>query len=373
MNTLNSYKTLGNYLIDKGIWFLQTAFGVKPKSMVSSIVLGYLANILPRDKFYFADGIYYYTTLDKIKDILKYDLTNDKKWVAEKFDCSISTDTAFALGLFCADGSMSFRKLNSFCGANWRIVNANKHFLKRAQRGLKKHWQNINFDIKLYDSYKKGTETNFGNRKHSLYCLDAKGKYGERKKFLKEFYQLIYLHNKKRVPSPLFDFIFDEVKTFIEGYWAGNGRKTTKGKSKFISIGKQSRWLLEGLEWLLFGLGWDYHITEAKKEYVLRYKEIPNNERKMFCDDFSLTIRANYREYYGLNCVGEFRMVELRNPSTDAHIGWHRCNCFFAEDGGVIKFYLLEAQNDNIIEITKDNLGKLVIGNWRYVLDSADF
>lgn len=177
MDKLNIYKTLGNTLINQGIWFLEKAFGIQTKEVSSSQVLPLLSQVVPTDKIYFCDQTYFYTTLEKIKDILKYDLVNDKKWVAEYFDC----------------------------------------------------------------------------------------------------------------------------------------------------------------------------------------------------DDFSLTIRANFREYYGLNCVGEARMVELRNTTTNAHIGWHRANFFFAEEGGVLKTYLLEAQNDIIVEVNKDNLNKITIGNWRYIINSLDF
>ena len=124
---------------------------------------------------------------------------------------------------------------------------------------------------------------------------------------------------------------------------------------------------------IYFADGIYYYTTLAQIKDILKYDTV--NDKKYVaeiydCDDFSLTIRASFREYYGLNIVGEARQTELRNAQTDKHIGWHRCNIFLAEDDGMLKPFLLEPQKDTIIEI-KD-INKLVIGNWRYVLNSVD-
>lgn len=106
-----------------------------------------------------------------------------------------------------------------------------------------------------------------------------------------------------------------------------------------------------------------YDTTNDKKYVIEQYD----------CDDFSLTVRNSFREYYGINCMGEIREIQIWLVDTGKLFTYHRANIFLAEDEGKLKVYLLEASNDRILEITKDNINNLVIGNWKYVLGRADF
>ena len=117
-----------------------------------------------------------------------------------------------------------------------------------------------------------------------------------------------------------------------------------------------------------------FYTTLQKVKDILKYDT--TNDKKYVaetydCDDFALTVRCSFREYYGLNSMGEGRMIEIKDAKSGKHIAWHRANVFFAEDNGILKPYLLEAQNDKIVEI-KD-INNIVIGNWRYVIALYDF
>jgi len=78
------------------------------------------------------------------------------------------------------------------------------------------------------------------------------------------------------------------------------------------------------------------------------------------CDNFAGSFTAYCADIYGLNTAGRFT-VELLNPETDEHIGYHRAVIIVDNK---LNCYLLESQSDEIVEIEKGVMP--VIGNWKY-------
>ena len=78
------------------------------------------------------------------------------------------------------------------------------------------------------------------------------------------------------------------------------------------------------------------------------------------CDNFAGSFSSYCADIYGLNSAALIT-VELRNPETDKHIGYHRV-CVIIDDK--LQCWLLETQTDKMILIEP---GKpLVIDTWRY-------
>lgn len=99
MTKRNLFKKLGNDLIVRGAWFLRKAFIVKVEKTTGA----YLKNLiaaktgLPANSTYLADRTYFYTDLETVKDILKYDLVDEKKYEAEKYDCDDFAQTIYSV------------------------------------------------------------------------------------------------------------------------------------------------------------------------------------------------------------------------------------------------------------------------------------
>lgn len=94
-----AYKKLGNTLIDKGAWFLQKSFDLNPEKVSGVFIRGLVSGktgISPNN-IYLADDIYYCVDLDKIKEILQYDLISEKEYESEKFDCDDFSQTIYAI------------------------------------------------------------------------------------------------------------------------------------------------------------------------------------------------------------------------------------------------------------------------------------
>lgn len=92
------------------------------------------------------------------------------------------------------------------------------------------------------------------------------------------------------------------------------------------------------------------HDWIDRRKYVVEYFD---------CDNFAENFRSHINEIYGLNTAGRLS-VELLDPKTKKHIGYHRCVIIVDNSCNV---YLLETQNDKYVEIAGSNP---VIGNWEY-------
>lgn len=93
----NQFKKLGNSLIVKGVWFVKHAFGVKPKTTTGSYLKGLITAKTGITNVRLADKTYYYVDIDTVKDILKYDLVDEKEYETEKFDCDDYAQTIYSI------------------------------------------------------------------------------------------------------------------------------------------------------------------------------------------------------------------------------------------------------------------------------------
>jgi len=85
------------------------------------------------------------------------------------------------------------------------------------------------------------------------------------------------------------------------------------------------------------------------------------------CDNFSGSFCAYCAEIYNLNTAGRFT-VELLNPETNAHIGYHRAVIIIDDKKDC---YLLESQTDEMVKIESGVMP--VIGKWKYKVNFVEF
>jgi hypothetical protein len=89
-----------------------------------------------------------------------------------------------------------------------------------------------------------------------------------------------------------------------------------------------------------------------KKEYIPEIFD---------CDNYAGYF-TNYASFiYELNSAGRLT-VELKDPNTGKHIGYHRCALIIDRN---LKCWLLETQTDQMVPMEKGN--PFVIDNWQYV------
>jgi len=352
----------------------------------------------------------YYNTVDKkiIQNFLLKNPVNNRKYITEYHDCPLPENYAYALGLFFADGTCGFRKNGS--GAFWAIHGKQKD-LEKAKKGLEERlFVDVSFDIKLYDSNKKGVITNYGIKKQDTYTLIVHAnKRGERLKFIKEFYKLFYRNGEKKTPSPLMECNMTSKKAFLDGALDGDGISNLEGKKirlitnklgvygliklmKDISwnptLSKENRtkkpmyyiginrrnephsFILETIknintEWvniknILSNVKYNHdntlnYIRKLEKEKYLisrrndndnRIKEVKLIKNFIFCDDFSYELMGDVSDWSSDLLFG---MVWGNNANGDAH-AWN----FFIDDKE--KLWFVEPQTDQIFEPTKEKI-----------------
>ena len=107
-----------------------------------------------------------------------------------------------------------------------------------------------------------------------------------------------------------------------------------------------------------------YHTTNIEN-----WKEIIKNDwtnKKIWtkdifdCDNFAGAFCAYCADIYGLNTAGRFT-VELLDPITDKHIGYHRAVIIIDNE---LNCWLLESQTDKFVKIEKGIMP--VIDEWKY-------
>ena len=94
-----------------------------------------------------------------------------------------------------------------------------------------------------------------------------------------------------------------------------------------------------------------------KKEYISEIFD---------CDNYAGSFSSHVADIYILNSAARVT-VELRNPTTDAHIGYHRA-CLIVDDK--LDCWLLETQTDKMIKIVPGVYP--VIDNWKYIFNYVD-
>jgi len=96
----NLFKKSGNFLIWEGVKMVKRAFNLKPKTTTSAYLKALVSGQTGGASVYCADRTYYYVNIDTVKEILKYDLTDEKEYEAEKYDCDDFAATIYAIFRF---------------------------------------------------------------------------------------------------------------------------------------------------------------------------------------------------------------------------------------------------------------------------------
>jgi hypothetical protein len=84
------------------------------------------------------------------------------------------------------------------------------------------------------------------------------------------------------------------------------------------------------------------------------------------CDNFAGSFTSYMADIYLLNSAGRIT-VQLREPTTNTLIGYHRCALIVDSK---LDCYLLETQTDELVKIVKGEFP--VLGKWKYVFQSFD-
>jgi hypothetical protein len=246
-------------------------------------------------------------------------------------------ETAWAYGLFFSDGSAGLGARGK--GGFWRIVNANRDYLKRAAIALAKIFPEFYFSIDSFDSYKKFFLTNLGPRQHKLYCLNAHLFYNHVnglkddliKRFRADFYNGLGI---KKVPSFILTGDTEVSAGFWDGVWAGDGQKdgnriTCKnkigtlglsmvlrkiGKVAYVTPDHEASRILghnqieEGKNWRIDGGDQEvFDVSTASGEFVAGDLAIKN------CDCFSILLCSILRNFIDANSV--FCAIGFLNPA----------------------------------------------------------
>lgn len=221
---------------------------------------------------YLVDQKYKTTSVQEVRKFLEKDETDEYKYTKTWFDCPIPLETAYAFGLFFADGYCNLRK-KGFAGASWSLTNTKKELLEKAKVGFEKIPEdNLNFFIKTYPCEKKGAKTNYGERKNSLYHLEVKVKErhndGVRGRFIRNMRDMFYVNNQKIVPAPIIDAPLECKRAFLEGVFDGDG-ETKKRRGGAITV--QGKAALAALMKLMRDLRWTCGFMKEKRRKDVFY------------------------------------------------------------------------------------------------------
>lgn len=374
-----------NVLFDFGIKGLRGDFKDVPKTEFSyGQMTNFIHNVLPGIATPEYDYKYYTTSWDTYQELNDLLLLDKIIYISEKYDCKVPEDLAWTYGLFFADGSCGLNKNGSYSGAFWRIVNSNKEYLERAKIALDWEYKDgLTFIIKEYPDYQKGQKTNYGERKQTLYCLEATSKKFKKRhknhnlmkpnargEFIREWRELFYapISNLKMIPKPIFDKYPEPKKAFLEGLIAGDG---SKRKPFYISLDVKNKLAASELYCLMWALNWKFRIEKLLNEFRVYYNKSnlinPPEPLVIACDNFAFLNSSLTALLTGLTGCGA-AYGTVYNAGTGAKIALHYFNVIVASDG---KCYCYEPMTDGFCQIEKDK--KIIIGTWEYRITRVTF
>jgi len=85
---INIFRKLALKLHNQSLWFFKHSFSLKPKQVSQSYIKTFLAGKgMPINKIWFADRTYYYINIEKMKELIEYDWTDEKKYLKDVYDC----------------------------------------------------------------------------------------------------------------------------------------------------------------------------------------------------------------------------------------------------------------------------------------------
>ena len=305
--------------------------------------------------FFFADNYYKETNEKLIRQILKEDETDLQEYVAEDFDCDVPVETAYSLGLFYADGSCNLRD-GRYAGAQWRIVGWKEHCLKQAQVALEMQYPDMTFPLRQYSSYMKGSETNYGTRKKTLYCLEAapreKHNDGSRGKFIEKFRATNYdQFGNKKVPAGILESMPISKRAFLQGVIDGDG-SLIKNRPHIGLIYCHGIMQTTELIDLMHDCSWKFSFgrSNGNGNYWIYFNR--KHEKLLTtpaCDDFAFRLMGVFHQNRKVAAMGIF-ITWAMTPR-----GGHALLSYYVD--GEVK--LIEPQNDKIFPVP---------GGWRLIL-----
>lgn len=190
--------------------------------------------------------------------------------IIDETPSDISEDTAYALGLFLAEGSCgSYYCKSSGWKHSWAISNADVKVFDRATKGLCEKYPKYSF--KILD-----TLSSSGAYKLVACCNKE---YGAIKELVEEHRAMFYDNNKqKKIPNFIYSSPRIIRQAFWDGYYAGDGDQDKNGYVRCDCKGKIGS---AGLYWLASSLGYPVSLNTRKdKETIYRMTCSRKKQRK---------------------------------------------------------------------------------------------
>ena len=170
----------------------------------------------------------------------------------------IDEDTAYAWGLFLAEGSCGLYESKSGKHAKWAIVNADVSVFERAILGLSRSEK---CTFKVYDTMKSSAV-------YSLTALSG-GRTGYATTMVKRWRALFYdAHGFKKVPDEILCASRPVRQAFWDGYYVGDGDQDAHGYTRCDIKGKIGA---AGLFVLARSLGYDVSLN-TRNDKLLIYR-----------------------------------------------------------------------------------------------------
>jgi len=195
-------------------------------------------------------------------------------------DCEITENEAWVMGLFMADGSADVYNCPSGIKATWAINKADMKLLEKAK-------EKCTFNTTILDTIKSS----------GVYKLVLSKE--NTTEIAKKYRELFYNnHREKKVPSCILNAHINIVKSFWDGFYAGDGDKDKNGYCRFDQKGKE---VCHGLYLIGRRLGYNISINNrSSKQDVFRLTMTKKEQRK---DPISIK-----------------KIIELPHPGEDAYV-----------------------------------------------------
>lgn len=206
--------------------------------------------------------IQYYQRLKKCELIQQLTQINRLEPIQETNSNSLSTEYAYAMGLFFADGSCNFGKFY------WKINNCNLNYLHETQETYRKKYPELTFDI-VEDISSRN------NGYMTLWCLVLRISSPNSKEFCKKYRNLFYDDFKQKcVPPMILNAPLHIRESFFKGYYDGDGQKYHehhKKPSNEVRFDFEGKIGAHGMFYIAKSLGYQVSINIRKdKKTVYR-------------------------------------------------------------------------------------------------------
>ena len=252
-------------------------------------------------EFQFADAYYKEADEELIEMILDADMGDREDYETEWYDCEVPVEAAYGLGLFYADGSCGLREEGGYSGAFWRIVNWNLAWLERVKASFEQQWEDMVFPIRQYPDYLEGSDTNYGARKKTLYCLEVapmvRSNNGDRGMFIEKFRATSYdKQGNKKVPAGVLESSAASKRAFLQGVLDGDGHERTPSRGTIYCHGMMQ---VTELMDLMLDCGWKFRFgrDNGEENYWIYFNRKHEKLSTMpACDDFAFSLMGVFHD-----------------------------------------------------------------------------